>query len=320
MDTSKSGLAQVKRHLSPMEAEQHIGRWDSMKPEITEDIIDEMFKTGNLLQQKNINALKLMGKYNNLPNELKRMVNLAISHSESRDPEEKKRMRDEMYKIMENIGRPKCKEALIRLIINSQHEGYCPYEPYPPTDVNARDLEMSNFILGLHEEVCALLKTKTYKLVNYYPAMGTPMDFTYSTDGFFIFDKSFFPDKKNRYLGIDITTKPQKKEERKNPSGSIILYINRDRFNKDTFIDYQKKFAKRIVDALKNGEAEEFGDFESNYDINEKTSDVARETKTQVISITKRLSDREIAESKRTESHKAPRRNKNARARFFKQK
>lgn len=227
-------------------AEEFLGG-DSVKPTNSPRLAEKMFKKGQLLGDYYMKNSRFKEDIIKLKKGLIKLLTLAQYYEKSFDNEKQDQIRNEMYKIKKTLKHKMLREALIRYTINAHPKEYTPWEPGP---ISEKILPRNEFITYLQEKLCEELNTTQYNKVQFYNAAGTPLDYLYSTDGFFTIDGSLFPDGKKRILPIDITLSRSKELKEFNPSGSLILFMEGSKLDDKKFNEYQREFASKIKDVL----------------------------------------------------------------------
>lgn len=227
-------------------AEEFLGG-DSVKPVNDPGLAEKMFKKGELLGDYYMKNPRFKEDVKRLKEGVMKLLSLAQYYEETFNTQKQDQIRNTMYRIKKTLKHEMLREALIRYTINAHPKEYTPWEPGP---ISKKILPRNEFITYLQEKLCEELDTTQYDKVQFYNAAGTPLDFLYSTDGFFTIDGSLFADGKKRILPIDITLSKSKELKKFNPSGSLILFMNEKDLDDEKLESYQKEFAAKIKNVL----------------------------------------------------------------------
>lgn len=228
-------------------AEEYLGGV-SIQPGKSHKLVDEMAKKGELVGSRFKNSPHRREEMKVLPQAIKALLDMSETVNERgqggqlAEERRQKQIIKRMLDIKKRLGHELILEALIRYNINAVPNNYTPWEPVPLGPETKKRL----FVSELQEELCDRFNTTDYSLVQFYNSANSPLDHIYSCDGFFVLDGSLFKDGKRRIQLIDITTRRKGKE--KNPSGSLILYMDMDRLEDEDIEEYRESFAAQIHD------------------------------------------------------------------------
>ncbi|MFC1647589.1 hypothetical protein ACFL10_01185 [Patescibacteria group bacterium] len=226
-------------------AEEYLGG-ASIQPGKSHKLVDEMAKQGELVGSRFKTSPHFEEEMKLLPRAIKALLDLTEASNQRGNgtQQQEKARKDEIFQrmmdIKERLGHELILEALIRYNINAVPNNYTPWEPVPLGPETKKRL----FVSELQEEICERFNTTDYSKVQFYNSTNSPLDLIYSTDGFFVLDGSLFNDGKRRVQLIDITTRQKGRE--KNPSGSLILYMDMDRLEDTDIDEYRESFAAQI--------------------------------------------------------------------------
>jgi len=220
----------------------------SVIPKPKPEIVDKLANENKLVKPSYYKNPAYREKIKILPEAIKTLLQLGEEFYTTLSQEHKRNIADQMHKIRRRLGHKFLEDALIRYTMHAQQEGYDPSDPWPIVEGK----KSHEFINDLHAKLAQqFCKDKNieeqYDLIKFYNTVETPLDSMYGTDGFFVADGSLFPDGNPRYIPIDLTTNPNKADMETNPSGSILLFLDKRELEDENLDQIQSDFAEKIL-------------------------------------------------------------------------